>query len=52
MSPYTVPYIPTLKGIAPAVHEIRVPESRQIFFIFFIFAQDNKMDAQTMHQFQ
>ena len=27
MSSYTVPYIPNLKEIAPAVPEIRVPES-------------------------
>ena len=45
MSPYTVPYIPNLKEIAPAVPEIRVPETCQIFFIFFfffIFAPNNK----------
>ena len=37
MSPYTVPYIPNLKEIAPAVPEIRVPETRQIFSVFFLF---------------
>ena len=37
MSSYTVPYIPNLKEIAPAVPEIRVPETRQIFFMFFLF---------------
>ena len=42
MSPYTVPYIPNLKEIAPAVPEIRVPETRWIFFIFFFFAPNNK----------
>ena len=35
MSSYTVPHIPNLKEIAPAVPEIQVPETRQIFFIFF-----------------
>ena len=44
MSPYTVPYIPNLKEIAPAVPEIRVPETRWIFFVFsfcffFFFAK-------------
>ena len=43
VSPYTVPYIPNLKEIAPAFPEIRVPETRRIFFIFFFFiAPDNK----------
>ena len=42
MSSYTVPYIPNLKEIALAVPEIRVPETRQIFFIFFFFAPNNK----------
>ena len=42
MSSYTVPYIPNLKEIAPAVPEIRVPETRQIFFVFFFFAPNNK----------
>ena len=37
VSSYTVPYIPNLKEIAPAVPEIRVPETRWIFFIFFLF---------------
>ena len=39
---YTVPYIPNLKEIAPAVPEILVPETRRIFFIFFFFAPNNK----------
>ena len=39
MSPYTVPYISNLKEIAPAVPEIRVPETRRIFFFF---APNNK----------
>ena len=34
MSSYTVPHIPNLKEIAPAVPEIRVPETRWIFFFF------------------
>ena len=34
MSSYTVPYIPNSKEIAPAVPEIRVPETRRIFFVF------------------
>ena len=43
MSPYTVSYIPNLKEIAPAVPEIQVPETCQIFFIFFFFfAPNNK----------
>ena len=43
MPSYTVPYTPHLKEIAPAVPEIRVPETRQIFFVFFFFiAPDNK----------
>ena len=43
MSSYTVPYIPNLKDIAPAVPEIRVPETRRIFFVFFFFfAPNNK----------
>ena len=41
MSSYTVPYIPNLKEIAPAVPEIRVPETRRIFFIFFFFFTPN-----------
>ena len=36
MSSYTAPYMPNLKEIAPAVPEIRVPETRWIFFIFFL----------------
>ena len=40
---YTVPYIPNLKEIALAVLEIRVPKTRQIFFVlFFCFASNNK----------
>ena len=42
MSSYTVPYIPNLKEIASAVPEIRVPETRWIFFVFFFFAPNNK----------
>ena len=45
MSSYTVPYIPNLKEIASAVPaEIRVPETRRIFFVyfFFFFAPNNK----------
>ena len=43
MSSYTVPHIPNLKEIAPAVPEIRVPETRRIFFVFFFFfAPNNK----------
>ena len=43
MSPYTVPYISNLKEIASAVPEIRVPETRRIFFVFFFFfAPNNK----------
>ena len=43
MSPYTVPYIPNLKDIIPAVPEIRVPETCQILFtFFFFFAPNNK----------
>ena len=37
ISSYTVPYIPNLKEITPAVPEIRVPETRRIFFVFFFF---------------
>ena len=37
-----IPYIPNLKEIAPAVPEIRVPETRWIFFVFFFFAPNNK----------
>ena len=40
-SSYTVPCIPNLKEIAPAVPEIRVPETRQIFFVFFFFFTPN-----------
>ena len=42
---YTVPYIPNLKEIAPAVPEIRVPETCRIFLILlslFFFASNNK----------
>ena len=42
MSSYTVPYISNLKGIAPAVPEIRVPETHRIFFVFFFFTPNNK----------
>ena len=44
MSSYTVPYVPNLKEIAPAVPEIQVPETCQIFFIsiFFFLAPNNK----------
>ena len=40
----SAPYIPNLKEIAPAVPEIRVPETRRIFFVFFLFffAPNNK----------
>ena len=41
VSSYTVPYIPNLKEIAPAVPEIRVPQTHRIFFVFF-FAPNNK----------
>ena len=34
---YILPHMPNLKEIALAVPEIRVPESRQIFFIVFFF---------------
>ena len=37
MSPYTAPYIPNLRGIAPAVPEIRAPETSRILFVFFFF---------------
>ena len=37
MSPYTAPYIPNLRGIAPAVPEIRAPETCRILFVFFLF---------------
>ena len=42
VSSYTVPYIPNLKEIAPAIPEIRVPETRRIFFVFFFFTPNNK----------
>ena len=35
MPSYTAPYIPNLKGIAPAVPEIRDPGTWQIFFFFY-----------------
>ena len=41
MSPYTAPYIPNLKGIAPAVPEIRAPETCRILFVFFFFFAPN-----------
>ena len=45
MSPYTAPYIPNLRGIAPAVPEIRAPETCRILFVFFFFffAPNNKV---------
>ena len=43
MSPYTAPYIQNLRGIAPAVPEIRAPESCRILFVFFFFAPNNKI---------
>ena len=48
MPSHTVPYILNLKEIVLAVPEIRVPETRRIFFVFFFFfififiAPDNK----------
>ena len=42
MPSYTLPYILNLKGIAPAVPEIRVPETHRILFMFFFFAPHNK----------
>ena len=43
MPSYIVPYIPNLKEIAPEVPEIRVPETRRIFFVcFFFFPPNNK----------
>ena len=41
MSPYTAPYIPNLRGIAPAVPEIRAPETSRILFVFFFFFAPN-----------
>ena len=41
MSPYTAPYIPNLIGIAPAVPEIRAPETCRILFVFFFFFAPN-----------
>ena len=57
VSSYTVPYIPNLKEITPAVPEIRVPETRQIFFVFFFFfffAPNNKSVRKlcSLYQFQ
>ena len=44
MSPYTAPYIPNLRGIAPAVPEIRASETCRILFVFFFFfAPNNKI---------
>ena len=48
MSSYTVPYIPNLKEIAQAVPEIRVPETRRIFFIFFFFFAPNNKSVQKL----
>ena len=42
MYSYTVPYIPNLKEIDPAVPEKRVPETHWIF-IFFFFAPNNNV---------
>ena len=40
---YSTIYLSNLKEIAPAVSEIRVPETRRIFFVFFFFfAPNNK----------
>ena len=41
ISPYTAPYIPNLRGIAPAVPEIRAPETSRILFVFFFFFAPN-----------
>ena len=48
MYSYTVPYIPNLKEIAPAVPEIRVPETRRILFIFFFFFTPNNKSIQKL----
>ena len=48
MSSYTVPCIPNLKEIAQAVPEIRVPETRRIFFIFFFFFAPNNKSVQKL----
>ena len=45
---YTVPYISNLKEIAPAVPEIRVPETRRIFFVFFFFFAPNNKSARNL----
>ena len=42
MSSYTVPYLQNLKEIALAVLEIRIPETRRIFFVLFFFTPNNK----------
>ena len=36
MPSYTAPYIPNLKGIAPAVPEIRDPETWRIFLLLLL----------------
>ena len=41
ISPYTVPYISNLRGIAPAVPEIRASETCRILFVFFFFLAPN-----------
>ena len=48
MSPYIVPYVPNLKEIATAVPEIRVPETRRIFFIFFFFLAPNNKSVRKL----
>ena len=48
MSPYTVPYISNLKEIAPAVPEIRVPETHRIFFVFFFFFAPNNKSVRNL----
>ena len=56
MSSCTVPYIPNLKEIAPAVPEIRVPETRRIFFVFSSSSSHQTIKAYgnyvLVHQFQ
>ena len=43
MPSYTVLYIPNVKEIAPAVPEIRVPETRWIFFVFFFIPSNESV---------
>ena len=54
MRSYTAPYIPNLKGVAPAVPEIQDPETWQIFFVFFFFAPNIKLRITQVfvHRFQ